>query len=349
MVSRLKVLFGMTVAGAKRLSAGQQAWVLPPRLAVAGQLAASTLRTGGRMTSLVLELQRDALNPDVRCGDLLRKAFFVARKLQVAEFAEWISCEMNGYVGKQTPDYRRISGQLRVMNPYHGLQPLYFEDPDTTKAASAMLIAQPVVELEHLIAEFQPGGSLTMKFPAVIEQQMMNSMQPIGLQPLLEISRASIVGIIDAVRNTILEWSMKLEEQGILGNGLSFTPEERSQAPSTVPTFITHIHGNVSHSQIAPGATSPTQNVWAAADGGLTDLLRALTDAVDKLGASQEDRAELRAEIATIRAQLASPRPKNTIVAESLRSIRTVLEGAAGNMLASALLPQLAAVASRLL
>lgn len=53
-------------------------------------------------------------------------------------------------------------------------------------------------------------------------------------------------------------------------------------------------------------------------------------------------RHELQANVATIDAQLQSARPKRGIVVESLRSIRTVLEEAGGNIVAAGLLPLLA-------
>lgn len=302
------------------------------------------------MTSLVLELQRDALNPNVRCSDLLRKAAVVARKLQVKEFAEWIAEEQTGFVGKDVPQYRKIRGQLRVRNPYHGLQPMMFDDPRRAESLSTMPIGQSLSELEDLVATSAKGkqGNMTVNFSPAIESQLVKSME-LPMQPLLEIQRASIVGIVEAVRNTILDWSLKLEEQGILGHGMSFTSEERQQAQTTVPTNITNFYGNVSHSQVAPGASAPTQNVGisAVANAELGDLLRDLTDALDKLGASKEDRAEIHAEIATIQAQVASPRPKSRVMAESLHTIRNVLEGAAGSVVASELLPRLITVAAQ--
>ena len=43
------------------------------------------------MISIVLELQKEAMNPAVEISDLLRKAKFVARKLKISEIEEWIN------------------------------------------------------------------------------------------------------------------------------------------------------------------------------------------------------------------------------------------------------------------
>ena len=50
---------------------------------------------------------------------------------------------------------------------------------------------------------------------------------------------------------------------------------------------------------------------------------------------------ELRADIATLKAQAESPKPKWEIIKATARSIKTVAEGAAGNVLASLAQPHI--------
>ena len=56
---------------------------------------------------IVIQLQREALDENVDIETLLRKAYLVARKLQLKDFEEWISSEQNGYNG-DVPDYRTV-------------------------------------------------------------------------------------------------------------------------------------------------------------------------------------------------------------------------------------------------
>ena len=75
------------------------------------------------MSSLVLELQADAINQEVSCSDLLRKALVVSKKLEVDSIENWLYQELNGYSGSpsdEIPDYRIIRGQVKALNPYHG-------------------------------------------------------------------------------------------------------------------------------------------------------------------------------------------------------------------------------------
>jgi AbiTii len=70
------------------------------------------------MTNLVLELQREAADPQVRVDDLLRRAIEVATTLGIDDFRVWASKELQGYVGDTTtPAYRRVTGVLRAFHP----------------------------------------------------------------------------------------------------------------------------------------------------------------------------------------------------------------------------------------
>jgi hypothetical protein len=60
------------------------------------------------MSSLVLELQRAAMDPSRRIVDILRMAVVVAKKLGLAEFKEWCEKELRGYEKEKTPSYRRV-------------------------------------------------------------------------------------------------------------------------------------------------------------------------------------------------------------------------------------------------
>ena len=101
------------------------------------------------MTSLVHELQRDALNSSSLVSDLLRKSLVVARKLSIKDFEEWIALELKGYLGKEeVPGYRLLSGQLKVWNPYRGFQPLTVSR--SPEAAEQLSRAQLLLRLVRL-------------------------------------------------------------------------------------------------------------------------------------------------------------------------------------------------------
>ena len=71
--------------------------------------------------------------------------------------------------------------------------------------------------------------------------------------------------------------------------------------------------------------------------------VRALVDEVERtlpeLAASSEQLHDIRAELDTIQAQLRSSKPKPSVISEALRSLRSLIEGVAGNVIAAKLIP----------
>jgi len=54
--------------------------------------------------------------------------------------------------------------------------------------------------------------------------------------PFRMFSNNQVTSIFDAVRNRILDWTLKLEAEGILGEGMTFTPKEKEAAQHVVFT-----------------------------------------------------------------------------------------------------------------
>ncbi|GAA4235035.1 hypothetical protein GCM10022254_41340 [Actinomadura meridiana] len=78
----------------------------------------------------------------------------------------------------------------------------------------------------------------------------------------------------------------------------------------------------------------------------ITAFLTRLDSEAHQLGLSGEDYSEMRAEAETIRAQVKSPKPKWHVIAESVRSIRAILEGTCGGIVAAGLLEALPQIIS---
>lgn len=210
------------------------------------------------MAALVLELQKEALSKDVGLTDLLRKTYFVARKLKVKELEEWVNHELNGYpLGTDLPPYRTITGTVKVWNPYHGWQPVMFESSEMMKSLSTRQCSQAASEIEHIVMNSKDGGSATMDYPAEVANQMMDSIG-IDLRPSLHIPLATLHRILDSIKNLILNWALKLEEDGILGDEVSFSADEIQKA-AQANYNVTNIFGDVVDSQLQQGTTSSKQ------------------------------------------------------------------------------------------
>jgi hypothetical protein len=295
------------------------------------------------MSSLILELQRAALDSKISVTDLLRLAMVVAKKLKVTEFETWIKSELEGYGPESdVPAYRILSGQPVVFNPLRGWQTLFLTnlDPDLAEKIRSFKMNQPVAELEADLREQNISAIQVMYRPAQ-EKILMRMIHP-PMQPAVSYQRSQFEGLLASVRNIILNWSLKLEEDGILGEGMSFSQEEKRVASNANYYIKNYIH-EVSHSQVQQDTQHSQQtsipqtlNVHEA-----IELVRMLRGRLGELNLDSPGQAELRAELKTIEAQAQSSKPKQSIIREALVSVRNILEGAAGSALGAGVVAQI--------
>jgi hypothetical protein len=112
-----------------------------------------------------------------------------------------------------------------------------------------------------------------------------------------------------------------------------------------LPHTVVIVQGDMHGSQIQAGTVASHQEQHVALTDALDEVrafVDAFRDALSEL--SDTERAVAEAEIATVDAQIASPRPNAGAVRESLTSLRAIAEGAAG----SAVFVGLAALAQHL-
>ncbi|MCJ8352306.1 hypothetical protein [Moritella sp.] len=298
------------------------------------------------MAGLVLELQREALDRNVLVSDLLRKALVVSKKLAISEIGTWIKNELAGYYTsdeESIPDYRNVRGEVSVYDPYQGCwQPLNVGTSELENILSIRKINQPVGELDSLVNDHKEI-CLQVPFNQSVKNTLMKRMN-VQLNPTLIVPQTAVVGILEAIRNEILNWSLDLESRDILGNGMSFSKEEKQAASQTNYHVTNHI-GSMQNSQLqqdSAGASQTLNVTQPKAD--VSAFIEELKASMHDLGLNKDDTAELEAEVFTIEHQLGSPKPKNIIINESLKSARSIMEGITGSVLATGLLAQLTAL-----
>jgi len=285
------------------------------------------------MNSIVLDLQNEAMDSNIKISDLLRKAYVVARKLKISEFEDWINLELNGYDHKdEIPRYRVVMGNLKYFNPHYGYSNFFIDDPKISNIITQRKIDTPIAELEDLYKKSE--GILYLN----VAQEMLllkkkGYIQTDVLPDKLEVSVGQLQRTFDSVRNIILKWSLKLEEDGILGENLNFTSEEKKIAHEHTVTYNTLIQG----SQVQLGEGN-IQNIDNSNLDELKELLKSIKDALNDLELNNTNKNELNVGIKTIESQLESKNPNSYIIKESFKSIRNILEGCASNAVAPILI-----------
>ena len=267
------------------------------------------------MSSLVIELQTDAINPSVSILNLLRKALVVAKKLGIKDFEDWIELELNGYTDTQSiPLYRFVQAQLRGLNPFHGWQPVIAGDDETLEFHNKLCnspIGQPISQLVYLTQNTDSHSTLCMYLSPKTEASLVANLG--GRTPVkLSISSASIKGIIEAVQDIILRWALKLEKDRIIGEGMIFSEQEKTIASrySYYNIFIENL-GNKSMSNIQ------NNNFHGASIGGGV-AGRDYTGDVIHNHAVQQNLAEAAAEIQQLLKQLEQSYPTETLTQKAV-------------------------------
>ena len=193
---------------------------------------------------IVIQLQELASDSHNEIADLLRKALLVASKLNLADFRQWISNELNGYAGaNELPPYRVINGDLRAQNPVHGLIPFLIEDAELMAMIRRVNVAESVSSLSHMMSDRKPGA--ICYFFAPEQEAMLMRMQGdfAQMRPLRVVGANQLAGILQAVRTRVLDWAISLEREGIVGDGLTFSNKEREIAMSSHSIKIENFQG----------------------------------------------------------------------------------------------------------
>lgn len=197
------------------------------------------------MDGIILELQANALDENVSVEELLRKAYLVARKLQLKDFQNWVEDEQNGYDGKKVPGFRYISGSYKALNPARGWIPLMLS-PKVEAVISKMPINYPLSQIENIYDN--NNGTITFTPNAEIQQLLNQSIDfPFDTAFSYRADSSEFYRILSVVRNKILEWAILLEENGIVGQGLSFSEREKEMARNSegITQYTNNFFGNI--------------------------------------------------------------------------------------------------------
>lgn len=286
------------------------------------------------MNSVVLELQKEAVDSDNDVSNLLRKAFLIAKKLNIIELEKWVNLELNGY-GKEDdiPDYRTVHGMLKFLNPYSntGYADYKIEDETINELVSTRPLFNSLMELEDLYKK--SSSMIKIEIDPGLRQLFKKYFSEDFVPDVLFVPVSQLKRVIDSVRNKLLEWSINLEEDGILGENLNFTPEEKKIASENSITYNTIIYGSAV--QVGNGNIQNFSNTDLSE---IKELLNSIKRDLQEFNLDFKNQNELDVGIKTIELQLESKDPNKSIIYEAFRTIRTILEGCVSSAIAPSLI-----------
>lgn len=213
--------------------------------------------------------------------------------------------------------------------------------PDRLKDwGERVYLRQPIAALASLVGGKKRDGELHLPWP----QEMAVTYGAKGyngfecLRAWQSISPDLIIGIIDTVRNRILDFVLRIEveypEAGEAQPGTKPIPEDKLQ-----PLVHNVFYGPVGSVAQNSERFSQTANI-SIDQRDLTRLVVELKKHLAELNLDTQPRQRAEAQISVLEAELAGEQDQ-TITRQAGRSLRTITEGAIGSLLAAAVQPSL--------
>lgn len=287
---------------------------------------------------VVRKLQADAINSEISVSSLLRTAKLIATKLDLKDALVWIENELNGYGGvssDELPLYRRLRGEPKGLNPYHGWQPIHFEDSEDFRLFSQAPVGQALGSIEKMLSKPNKGGYYTFPYPPEIRTHLAKSLDfPTNVE--LRIDSGSLWNILDQVRNLILDWSVELEKAGVVGEDMTFASGEKKDAE-----LVTHQFFAQNISVIGNMSDSAQATIEQSAKSGLdldqvTNFVAQVRNVLTTL--PDDTRKQVESEVGNLEEELATTEPDESKIRSFLGSLKTIAEGAVGNLTAQGII-----------
>lgn len=193
---------------------------------------------------LILQIQQAALDSNSSVTDALRKAKIACTKLDLSEFGNWVDLELNGYMEKpvsELPKYRKLYGTPEAYNPYHGWQPIIFQSAKSEDICSLAPVGISIPAIEEALRGTNNSEYFEFSYPSEWAAKIRQAIHFITAIHI-KLNIPQIANIINSVRNIILDWTMKMENQGVLGANLTFSEEERAKSSAVTAQTINNIH-----------------------------------------------------------------------------------------------------------
>ncbi|NTG45875.1 hypothetical protein G6M04_00705 [Agrobacterium rhizogenes] len=207
--------------------------------------------------SLLLEIQSEAVNDAISVSSLLRKCLLLAGRIDSNLLEEWVKHELNGYPDNtEVPDYRRISIAFKATfaGPFgaaikNAPIPQHIVETITKDPGISMHHARQSIGTIDDSEETRKHGVLYLNMDnvALLLHGKIYNKYYYPASFWAEVPTMAVIGILDAVRTRVLEFSLRLwKKYPIAGeiNGLNMTSDEVRKDVSQI--FNTTINGNAS-------------------------------------------------------------------------------------------------------
>lgn len=244
------------------------------------------------MAGLVEEIQALSLDTTVSIAGLLRRVKLAATKLNLQDAIEWVDSELKGYeCDDDVPDYRQVTGELKAHNPQFGVLPVHVTN-DVFKDICNRRVTQSISAIENLKGDGL--GTVMVKIPFIAKHMNEANNTP-GTDYYVHVPQTAFINITDQVRNLVLEWACHLEKQGIMGEGISFSAEEKAKAESVAQSITINNYGHFHQGDTNGNQNRSVVNSTDNSSNSITteNVFDQLIQAIDSSIGNESDREDI--------------------------------------------------------
>lgn len=298
----------------------------------------------------------DLVTPDKKLSEILYKVQVLAHRMKNEELKQWVDGELNGYIGKETPEYRTVPSEVlgnliqnagfNILTRNNVPLPVEYLEEKYWKMLLRHSIVSKVAELERMAAE---GSDVKINLPHAIYSLFTDIISNWAVDTACQrISINSIVGILSTVRSTLLNFLLELQtEFGERDYSKIF--EKEATVDKIYRKTIGSISGNQIHISVGDENVQTTnygdsskfnintgdkvnQTVNESAIQDISEFIKSLRSQIGEIGLEDQDKEDLSIEIERIEKQIEKEKPKKNIVKSGLKVVYDILSGVAGNV-----------------
>lgn len=299
----------------------------------------------------------DLVNPSIKLCDTLLKVQVLAFKIENTRLKSWVNLELNGYVGKEMPDYRKIKttveGNLIQNAGFQGVWtrknvslPVEYLDSEYWEVLTSVKIDSKVSELEKMLAD--NGSSYQVNIPHALAQELSKITKPWHVDSAWQkISNNSIEGILSTIKSTLLNFLLELNKEFGDNDNLSIMKKKEEVESIFNKTFGTIKSDNVNISigdktaqvvnygdkarlNVGVG-DNVTQTINSEQKREIREFVELLEDNLDNLSLDGNEREDIKNELARVETQIKRDYPKLNIINAALSTINGILTGITAN------------------
>ena len=314
----------------------------------------------------------DLVDPATKLSDTLLKVQVLAFKIGNTQLQEWVNLELNGYVGKEIPDYRKIptavQGNLIQDAGFQGIWtknnvnlPVEYLDSKYWDVLMSLKMNLSVSELEKMVAD---KGSYQVNLPHAMAQEFSKIMNPWYVDSAWQkISNSSIEGILSTIKSTLLNFLLELNKEFGDNDNLSIMKKKDEVESIFNKTIGTIKSDNVNisignktaqavnygdKSQLNVGAGDKvSQTINAEMKVEIQEFIDVLKEHLNNLNLDDAEKEDIENEVARVETQIIRESPKMNIVNSALSTIYDILTGIAANAYTPIVLEKLGELMSK--